>query len=156
MVPYGYSVELFDNDGMYGSSYIVDGQQWKDEDQQMTCVNLPSEWRNKTSSLAVYRTSQGYKAAGDWVNILTLTETVGFKYHEGFETTHSSQQAIDEKYSLGMEMQEGMNFGFVKSSIDIKEGYAMEISSDTQSSINHDIDLEIDSQCTGTGGVGIW
>ena len=31
MVPNGYSVELFDNDGLYGDSYVVDSQSWRDE-----------------------------------------------------------------------------------------------------------------------------
>ena len=127
MVPYGYSVEFFDNGGLYGTSAIVDGQMWRDEAMQMVCVNVPGSLHDKISSLAVYRTSQGYKAAGDWVSIATLTETASFTYNEGFKTTHSVEQTEREKYSLSMEMKEGM----LLESSTITEGFEMEITTDT-------------------------
>lgn len=86
--------------------------------------------KNKTSSLKVYRTSLGNMAAGDWVSITTLSETAEFEFYQGFKTTQSSEWTKNEKYTLSMEMKEGMNLGFASSNLTIDEDYEYEITSD--------------------------
>jgi len=85
MVPQGYSVMLYSDDGFRGSTKTVNGGNWTSVDQQMQCQNI-SDFDDKTSSLAVYRTELGLYSIGDWVSI-TTTESVDFTYHVGFTTT---------------------------------------------------------------------
>ena len=88
LIPQGYSVELYEDDGFSGSSTVMNGPLWNSQDFLMSCQNMPSGWNDSVSSLKVFRTFGGYPAVGKWVSI-TATESVDFTYHVGFSTTES-------------------------------------------------------------------
>ena len=72
MVPYGYSVDLYDNYGFSGVPLTLKGKPWKGPTtQSMECINLGDYgWNDKVSSLTVIRKIQG-KAQGKWVELVS-------------------------------------------------------------------------------------
>ena len=80
MVPYGYSVKLYKNDGLSGENTVINGASWTSEEMNMQCQNVPGSFNDSTSSLAVYRTEFSTYAVGDWVSI-TATEGIDYTYH---------------------------------------------------------------------------
>ena len=88
MVPYGYSISLYDSNSWVGDPFVINGPGWTTGNMDMVCQNVASQWDNKTSSLKVYRTEFGNYAQGDWVSV-TATEGIDFTYNEGFTTTKS-------------------------------------------------------------------
>ena len=64
MIPYGYRVDLYADDGLTGSKVTIDGPPYVDATLQHACVNMPSGWNDRVSSLDVYKTSQLGQAVG--------------------------------------------------------------------------------------------
>ena len=91
MVPYGYSVQLFENNGFHGESVIIEGGMYASGDQEMQCIDLADKkFEDKTSSLSVYRTNFGKSAFGYWQSI-TTTEEIEFDYHVGMKISETSE-----------------------------------------------------------------
>ena len=59
MIPYGYSVTLYDDDAFSGDrKKTLEGPMWNSNDHFMLqCKNVPDDWDNKASSIIVYRTN---------------------------------------------------------------------------------------------------
>lgn len=75
MVPYGYTLELYD--GAYWDGYMerIDGPSYTDGNQRMKCITLNS-W-NWAASAIVYRNQAVGYARGYW-KAITATETIQF------------------------------------------------------------------------------
>lgn len=88
MIPQGYSVKLYDDRYLSGSSWVVmNGPYWMsgNDDEEMTCQTLPSGWGDRVSSLEVYRSELGNEARGDWVPLSTHTEGIDYTVSLGWE-----------------------------------------------------------------------
>jgi hypothetical protein len=97
MIPYGYSLEMFDSDGFKnknGGSEVIHGKAWSSSEQAMKCINLSElgpgyrNWDDKIRSFAVYRSNYGGVARGSWVAI-TATESIDFTYQVGMSSSQS-------------------------------------------------------------------
>lgn len=68
MIPSGYSLTLYDNDGFLDSiKLVLDGYPWSDADEEMECINLSDhDWDDRATSVGVYRTNLGAFAQGRW------------------------------------------------------------------------------------------
>ena len=77
LIPQGYSVLYYADDGFSGDTSVMNGPLWKSHDFLMACQNLPSGWKDRLSSLKVFRTFGGNPAVGKWSSI-TTTESVDF------------------------------------------------------------------------------
>ena len=148
MVPYGYTAELYNQNGFKGSDkLVVEGPMWTDSEQAMSCINVPSRWNDpngwndKISSIAVYRTNKGATAQGRWVGV-TGTESIDFTYHMGLSSTesHSTKESIEAKLSL--DMHAGIEFEGLGESVDISESLASKIEYDTTTVYNESISVD--------------
>jgi len=160
MVPKGYSIKLHADDGFGGKSTVIHGDRWNSvNNEEMVCQAVGDGMDSKTKSLEVYRTSFGQLAKGDWVHV-EATESIKFTYYMGFVNKSSYEETDDEKYSLNLQMSEGISFEGVSESETITEEYSSEITTDTMSSEERDINTGIEIPCTGSvgpeGGVGLW
>lgn len=96
MVPYGYSLEMFDKEGFRDDdgSEVINGPYW-DHNHRMKCINLWSlgegyrDWNDKIKSFKVYRTNFGKIAEGTW-QAITTTESINYKYFVGMTSTKES------------------------------------------------------------------
>lgn len=66
MVPWGYSVELFSNDVFVAPSMVVNGDVFEDSHLQMRCTNVTGDFKDKTSSLKVYKNTVLGASVGRW------------------------------------------------------------------------------------------
>ena len=114
MIPYGYSVKLFDGGDFTGSSIVMNGPQWGagDDTMKMRCQSMPSGLNDKVSSLQVYRTEFGAEALGDWVSI-TATEGIEFTYKLGFKKVTSTETISSQSYDLQLQLTSGIKFEVV-------------------------------------------
>lgn len=68
MVPYGTSVELFENRDFSGEKVTMVGKQFVNDNQEMECINIKdikSDFEDELSSLRVYKTGGGL-SVGQW------------------------------------------------------------------------------------------
>ena len=57
MIPYGYSVTLYSDDGFKGDTYTVQAPFYEDSNFMQTCVSLyDGNFNDRTSSLEVFKT----------------------------------------------------------------------------------------------------
>ena len=87
MVPFGYSVDMYDSASFSGDSFTVEGPLWLDNDLNMKCISIENVYNDRMSSVRVYRTGAYGSARGYWKGF-TSTETMKFSTHYGFSTTH--------------------------------------------------------------------
>jgi len=73
MIPYGYSLEMWNSDGfkdLSGGSEVIHGEAWSSSEQAMRCINLSElgagyrNWDDQIHSFAVYRSNYGGVARG--------------------------------------------------------------------------------------------
>ena len=74
MVPFGYTVDLYDEGGFSGDITTIVGGMFEDDNQTMKCINLVDDWWT-TSSLRVYKNRNIGKAQGYWISITGSTTT---------------------------------------------------------------------------------
>ena len=53
MLPWGYMLTLYDNDGMTGNRKSYIGGQNSDDNEFMECINVEDDWRNRARSYSV-------------------------------------------------------------------------------------------------------
>ena len=53
MLPWGYMLTLYDNDGMTGNRKSYIGGQNTDDNEFMECINVEDDWRNRARSYSV-------------------------------------------------------------------------------------------------------
>ena len=98
MVPYGYAVDLYENDNWTGAMMHVEGKPWGDSTMLMPCINVDAMgFHNKTSSLRVYRTTVLGVAGGTWKSI-TATSAIGFKVSYGYQYDTSKETSSSMEY----------------------------------------------------------
>lgn len=125
MIPYGYSVKLFDSGDFTGTSAVMNGPQWAagDDTMKMHCQALPSGLNDRVSSLQVYRTEFGAEALGDWVSI-TATEGIEFTYTLGFKRVTSTETITSQSYNLQLQLTSGIKFEVVSEEETITESFS--------------------------------
>lgn len=69
MIPNGYSIALYAEDGFHGASVTMKGGSFDDLNEKMVCQEVPAEMWESTSSLSVFRTEMGQLAKGDWAHL---------------------------------------------------------------------------------------
>ena len=161
MIPYGYSVTLYDDDALDGDrKTTLEGPKWNSNDHfKLQCLGMPDGWDNKVSSLIVYRTNQGGKAKGRWLSA-TSTESFTFTYNVGFKSTVAAEEQETEKWSLSYQMTTGIEFEGITDSETMSESYSGQVMTDTKTSMTKDVSVNWELKCTGSegasGGVGLW
>lgn len=126
MLPYGYSVRLYDYDGWTGSSKVVSGGMFTDNTFAMPCIDVYSDFNDKTNSIQVFRNTSLGNATGYWV-AMTGSSDLNYELHEGFTSSHSESTTEINQFTLSMEMSYGMSFVVESASIDISESYSYTI-----------------------------
>ena len=93
-VPWGYTVELFKDDGFVGDKHTVTGMESsKFGSGAAWCWNLRLEnFGDQTSSLIVSGSGHGRRARGRWEVVNSGTEMFEFTYHIGMSTTSQDDQ----------------------------------------------------------------
>ena len=66
-VPYGYSIDLYEDDNFSGSMLTVDGVPSTDPNGKVACVNMPGDFNDKLSSAVVRRTSSVSKSSASFL-----------------------------------------------------------------------------------------
>lgn len=56
MIPYGYSVTMYDSDDFTGEAFTIDGPKYQDSDLLMPCISLAYDFDNRMESVVVSRT----------------------------------------------------------------------------------------------------
>lgn len=87
MVPFGYSVDLFRDDGFAGDKKTVQGPVFNDSHLSLACINV-SDFNDRTSSVAVYKNTVLGASNGYWTSI-TATESLKFRTHYGLSYSQS-------------------------------------------------------------------
>ena len=105
MVPRGYVVELYENDGQGGASKTIIGSE--DGSGYMPCVNMGS-FNDLTSSLVMRQIEQG-SAKGYWEGY-TATETHTFEFVVGIENSSGNEDVSDQKSTIEASMELGLEF----------------------------------------------
>ena len=111
VVPWGYSVELYSDDGFSGDVLVVTGMDNPGDPEEMECVNLrEQDFGDRITSLTVYHSSHGKKARGRWEPVKSNTEGISFTYHIGMSKSSEHDESSDATMSYEMEvsMEEGI------------------------------------------------
>lgn len=87
MVPFGYSVDLYEADGFSGGVKTVSGPVFNDSHLSLACINI-SDFDNRTSSIKVYKNTLLGASNGYWTSI-TATESLKFRTHYGLSYSQS-------------------------------------------------------------------
>ena len=158
MVPYGYTVELYDGDGFKNAEFTVEGQMFADENLSSVCFDLVGHFDDKTASLIIYRNTTIGPARGRWVGY-TSTEQVDFTVHYGFETSHSESESSEQQFTLSYEMTSGIEFEGATEEETISRSYSSTIQKDTEDTYTYDVSVDVTVSCTAqraSDGVGLW
>lgn len=136
MVPYGYSVKLWEDNGFKKSSRVFDGPEFLNEHEKMECINLTDfKFNDKTSSLEVYRTNYGRKARGYWHAITSSADST-FNYTKRVNYAKSPSKEA-QNYYMNLDMHSGFDFvGFGGEETIISDEYAHEITTETNLQIS--------------------
>ena len=86
-IPYGYAVDLYDDNGFSSDPLYVEGPFYEDRTLRHACHEL-SNFNDRTTSLEVFKTAQLGIARGYWRSI-TQTETLKFTVRYG---VHSKRE----------------------------------------------------------------
>ena len=81
-IPYGYAIDLYDDDGFGGEVRTYVGQPYEGSHNEMHCTEVGDDFHNKACSAAVYKTRLLGAARGYWDSI-TATENIDFTVHYG-------------------------------------------------------------------------
>ena len=87
LVPFGYKVTLFDQDGFWGDEEEIKGKPYEDAHDEMICQNL-GDLKNRAASIRVGRTTVLGPAVGYWEGV-THSEDITVTYHIGFDYSKS-------------------------------------------------------------------
>ena len=136
-VPFGYQIELFDQDGFWGDSEIIKGRPYSNDNAEMVCQNL-GNMKNRAASARVTRSTELGPAVGYWEGI-THTENIDVTYHVGFDYSKSVEDQFTQEFTLSYEMSYGMKFGGVSNEEKISMGYSMGLMHDVQTTYSVDI-----------------
>lgn len=91
MLPYGYSVKLYKDNNFQGGSTVIDALMFEDDTFEMTCMTIPGDFNDRTSSLEVYRNTKLGNSLGYWTSI-TGTSDIDYEITTGFYSTHSESE----------------------------------------------------------------
>lgn len=86
-LPYGYTVDLYIDDGFQGSSKTIVGPMFEDGHLEMNCIDL-TDFDNRVTSLKIYKNQELGSAYGRWI-AMTGSSSLTYELHEGFTSTHS-------------------------------------------------------------------
>ena len=95
--------------------------------------------------MAVFYTGQGLEAIGEWVSVLSGSETTKFTYNMGFKSTETSKDTTSAKMSLTTQIDEGVKFGVESSSVSISSGYEVSIAHEATESMTRDISISVET-----------
>ena len=154
MLPYGYSVDLYENDAWSGSKWHADGPYFEDDTLKMTCIDVPDSFSWLTSSLKFYRTPGYGTAKGFWKGY-TSTEEIDFDIKEGFHNIQTTEDDTQMEFNLNYDMKVGIKYMNSK----ISEGYSDEISTDVKSTYHLNYNTTTTIPCNAkdpADGVGLW
>ena len=56
MIPFGYSVKLYESGDLTGEPYTIDGPMYATSDYSMQCISLVDKFEDKVNSVEIYRT----------------------------------------------------------------------------------------------------
>ena len=59
MIPYGYSVTMYDSDDFTGEAFTIDGPKYQNSELDMACITL-NDFHRRMESVVVYRTEDGH------------------------------------------------------------------------------------------------
>lgn len=154
MIPYGYSVDLYDHDGFWSEPYTVNGPFFVDATQRHACISLFDDFNDRTTSLEVYKSSTLGMARGYWRSI-TQTESLSFTVYYGMKAKDSEYVSTTQEKALSFEMKAGVKYLGGK----ISGSYAETIRRDIEQTYTYNVDVEYTITCTqrfGMPGVGLW
>ena len=111
MLPVGYTLTVYEDDGLTGDSKMYDGQE--DENGRMICQDLDYEgdeieMNDRTDSFTIVKNASPASASGDWLMIASGEATVTFEY--GFETSSTTSTTTEMQEQLSYEMSIGISF----------------------------------------------
>jgi len=122
MVPYGYSVDLYEADGFAGNVKTVKGPMFTDGNLGMSCININGDFHDRTSSLSVYKNTVLGASVGYWTS-LTASESFSFKTHYGLSYSHSESTSETSQFTLSYEMTTSIKFAGSGFSDTLSESY---------------------------------
>ena len=108
MVPFGYTVDLYQSDAFSGDLKTIVGPVFNDDLLSLECINLDG-FNNEVTSLAVYKNTVMGSSIGYWVSI-TATESVTFHTHYGLSYSTSETTTRSAEYTLTYEMGSSIKF----------------------------------------------
>lgn len=130
MVPFGMSIELYAEWSWTGESRTYSGAMFSEFNQRMKCIDV-GDFKDKTTSLIVYRSRNFGEAVGKWEPVMTTSYQVSALVHYGIIFGNSTRQ--DEQWVLNYEMRKGVTFD----STPIDETFLEEIRDDVASFYSH-------------------
>ena len=144
MVPYGYTLTLYDGDGQ-SSAYASEVQKGRRLDGQgmMQCVNI--SLRNKVSSV-MYVKDPTYDtpANGVWKEIAAITAgTTSYEYSLSTTSTDSSTTKASMTSTISTEMKEGIVFESAK----VSTSYSSSIEAATTSTLALTESVKLTAKC---------
>lgn len=95
---------------------------------------MTGDFKDKTSSLKVYKNTVLGSSIGRWVSLITATETINYSSHYGFSGTTKETDTSMMKYTLDYELSIGVKFEVENVSETVKESYTTQITHETQTS----------------------
>lgn len=100
MVPFGYSVELFDGEAMYGSLIEIEGPMYQDDTERMRCINLDG-LHDRTSSIEVWKNRDlGNPAVGSWRLIRQAEQEIVYQVSVGVVRKSEQSDTTSDKYAI--------------------------------------------------------
>ena len=156
LVPFGYKVTLFDQDGFLGDTEEIKGKPYEDANDEMICQNL-GDLKNRAASIRVGRTTVLGPAIGYWEGV-THSEDITVTYHIGFDYSKSVEEQSTQQYTMSYEMSFGYEFEGASESETISKSYSSALMHDVQTTYDADFSIEHTLKCTAPeeGGVGFW
>lgn len=153
MVPFGITIELYENDSWTGDSRTYEGEMFTEFNQRMRCINLDSDsFNDKTSSLIVYRSRIFGAAVGKWMPVMSTSYEISALVHYGIKTRQAS--ALNEQYVITYEMRDGVTF----ETTPIANTVLSEIQDDARSFYSYDSKTSYQVKCDpkDADGVGLY
>lgn len=145
MVPYGYTVEMFDQDSRSGKKQTVYAEMFRDDRFAMECVNL-KDTGYRAKSMTIKNSGSLGGATGYWESI-TATSKLHYEIVEGFESSHSEHTSVQMQYELSIEMSEKIGFKFANFEDKISESFSEGIQLDIEDTYSHSLTQKISLDC---------
>lgn len=102
MVPVGFTVTLYEDDGFSGSQYVVQGSE--ESSGYMTCHTM-HDWNDKLTSATIVKNAYPY-AQGYWQLMGTGNTTYEFTW--GFFNENTSSTTSQMQTTMSLEMDRGI------------------------------------------------